>query len=82
MAQLALPNSCLRVVICTVAFGMGVNCTNVNESIHFGAPKSLEAYVQESGRIGRDGSPSVSRIMYNAMLLRGADPQVVHYIKH
>ncbi len=56
---------------------MGVNCSNVNESIHFGAPKSLEAYIQESGRIGRDGS----RVLYNAMLLRGADHQVANYIK-
>lgn len=81
VSQLAIPDSCLRVVICTVAFGMGVNCTNVNESIHFGAPKSLEAYVQESGRIGRDGSPSTSRILYNAMLLRGTDSKVANYIK-
>ena len=76
VAQLAIPDSCLRVVICTVAFGMGVNCSNVNESIHFGAPKSLEAYIQESGRIGRNGSTSISRILYNAMLLRGADHQM------
>ncbi len=69
--QLSIPDSCLRVVICTIAFGMGVNCSSVNESIHFGAPKSLEAYIQESGRIGRDGSPSISRVLYNAMLLRG-----------
>ncbi len=60
---------------------MGVNCSNVNESIHFGAPKSLEAYIQESGRIGCNGSTSISRILYNAMLLRGADHQMRNYIK-
>ena len=38
--QFAGIKSCLRVLICTVAFGMGVNCRNVNESIHFGAPKT------------------------------------------
>ena len=81
VAQLAIPDICLRVVICTVAFGMGVNCSNVNETIHFGAPKSLEAYIQESGRIGRNGSTSISRILYNAMLLRGADHQMRNYIK-
>ena len=70
-AQLSVPDSCLRVVVCTVAVGMGINCTNVIESIHFGAPRSMEAYVQESWRIGRDGSLSISRILYNAMLLRG-----------
>ena len=71
VAQLTVPDSCLRVVVCTIAFGLGINCTNVVESIHFGAPKTVEAYVQESGRIGRDGSLSISRILYNAMLLRG-----------
>lgn len=81
VAQLTIPDSCLRVVICTIAFGMGVNCSNVNESIHFGAPKSLETYIQESGRIGRNGSTSISRILYNAMLLRGADHQMTNYIK-
>ena len=39
VAQLTIPDSCLRVVICTVAFSMGIDCSNVNESIHFGAPK-------------------------------------------
>jgi superfamily II DNA helicase RecQ len=81
VAQLAIPDSCLRVVICTVAFGMGVNCSNVNESNHFGAQKSLEAYIQESGRIGRNDSTSISRIRYNAMLLRATDHQMRNYIK-
>ena len=67
-------------MVCTVAFGRGVNCRNVNESIHFGAPKSIEAFVQESGRIGRNGQLSISRIIYNALLLRGADPQVKSFI--
>ena len=66
-------DSCLRVLICTVAFGMEVNCRNVNESIHFGAPKNIEFYVQESGRIGRDGTISISRILYSAKILKGAD---------
>ena len=79
--QLTHSDSCLRIVICTVAFGMGVNCSGVVECIHFGVPKSIEAYVQESGRIGRDGSPSVSRILYNAMLLRGANQQMRNYVR-
>ena len=81
VSQLTLPDSCLRVVICTIAFGMGINCSNVVESIHFGVPKSIETYVQESGRIGRDGSSSTSRILYNAMLLRGADHLMRSYVK-
>ncbi len=45
----------IRVLICTVAFGMGVNCKSVRRVVHFGPSKSVELYVQESGRAGRDG---------------------------
>ena len=40
----------------------------------------MGAYVQESGRIGRDGSLSISRILYNAMLLRGGDHLIRSYV--
>ena len=44
----------LRLVIASVAFGMGVNCPDVRKVIHFRAPASLTSYVHESGRSGRD----------------------------
>ena len=56
--------SSLRVVIATIAFGMGLNCPNVRRVIHWGPANDIESYIQETGRGGRDGFLTEATLHY------------------
>lgn len=70
--QAAWKSGAVRVMVCTNAFGMGIDKPDVRFVVHYDLPESPEAYFQEAGRAGRDGKRSFAVQLWNGVDVRRA----------
>ena len=83
--ELAKEKSTVRFVAATVALGMGLDARHIRRVIHFKSPTSIERYLQETGRAGRDGQAAEAILYYNKTDLRlnrpGQQAAMVNFCK-
>jgi ATP-dependent DNA helicase RecQ len=81
LTELKKNDSTLRLLICTAAFGMGIDCVGITRVIHWGPTNDVETYIQQTGRSGRNEEKSYCTLLYGKGLTRFTDKQMLSYCK-
>ena len=79
LKQFSDPNAPLRIIFATSLFGMGVDCCDVQQVIHVGVPDDIEAYIQGTGRAGRNGEPALGLLLKYGRSNKYANKEMLEY---
>ena len=69
----------LKIVVATIAFGMGIGCSNITQIIHVELPGDICSYIQETGRAGRDGEASMVTLL-QCQTYHSVDKDIKQYV--
>ena len=81
LQSIQIEESCLRVLIATNAVGMGLDF-QCNYVFNFGPPSEFDDYLQQIGRVGRNGNQSHSVLLYHGQQLRKLSPEMLSFVKN
>jgi ATP-dependent DNA helicase RecQ len=82
LESMGKPDGSVRVLIATIAYGMGIDCKNVTTVIHYGPSYNLETYMQESGRAGRSNRQMCkSVILYSSLMMMHCSDEIKSYVR-
>lgn len=83
LESMGKPDGTVRVLIATIAYGMGIDCKDVRVVIHYGPSRNLETYLQESGRAGRNSSTQLCKsvILYSSLMMKYCNEDIKVYVR-
>lgn len=80
--SMGMPDGSVRVLIATIAYGMGIDCKDVKVVIHYGPSYNLETYPQESGRAGRNNTEQCKSVMlYSSLMMKYCSEDIKVYAR-